>query len=68
MSNSFKVLPTEEIVRRPSSKKAAVAAAKTEAKTEAAPVAAKKKEAAKATPAKPRVATKQNGADKHAAQ
>ena len=64
--NSFKVLATEQIVRRPSSKKAP-SVPKTEAKKEAAPAVARKKEAAKAQ-AKPPVATKQKGADRHAAQ
>ena len=70
--NSFKVLPTEQIVRRPSSKKAAVKAeVKTEAKPEAAPVVpapvAGKKEAAKVASSIP-VPTKSKARDRHAAQ
>lgn len=70
--NSFKVLATEQIVRRPTSKKAAVKAeVKTEAKPEAAPVVAApvagKKEAAKVPSSIP-VAPRKKARDVHAAQ
>jgi hypothetical protein len=51
--NSFKVLPTDQIVRRPSSKKTAVAAP-----AHVAPAQEEGKKKAAATPSKPPVATK----------
>jgi hypothetical protein len=62
VENSFKVLSDKDIVRRPSSKKAAAPAPKTEAKTEAKPEA--KKEPAK-SPSKPPVAPKSKAIDRH---
>ena len=78
-ANSFKVLKTEEIVRRPGGKKPAVAAlAPVPAPAEAKPVAGTgrkeatgKKEAAKKPTGKASqipVATKQKANDRHAAQ
>jgi hypothetical protein len=70
--NSFKVLADKDIVRRPTSKKAATpkaeakAEVKTEAKPEAAPVVAKKK-AAKTASQIP-VAPRKKGADARASQ
>ena len=67
--NSFKVLGDKEIVRRPT--KAKVSAPKpTEPVVAATPAtpAAGKKARAKATPAKPPVATKRATADRHASQ
>jgi hypothetical protein len=70
--NSFKVLADKNIVRRPTSKKAATpkaeakAEVKTEAKPEAAPVVAKKK-AAKTASQIP-VAPRKKGADARASQ
>jgi hypothetical protein len=69
--NSFKVLPTEQIVRRPT--KAKVAAPKAETKpvavaaTPAAPKKAEKEKAVKAA-SKPPVAPKSKANDRHAAQ
>jgi len=62
--NSFKVLPTDQIVRRPSNKKVAVAApapaVAAPVKAEAKPVVTDKKKTAKSI--KPPVAPKQKGA------
>jgi hypothetical protein len=68
--NSFKVLGDKEIVRRPTKAKAKVAAPKPTEPVVAAPAApaAGKKARAKATPAKPPVATKRATADRHASQ
>ena len=70
-ANSFKVLKTEEIVRRPTSKKAPAPtpeAPKVETATKPATTkkaAAAKKEAAKAAQAKPPVIAKQKARDAH---
>ena len=65
--NQFKVLPTEQIVRRPTKAKAAPAGKpETTPATPVAAPAAEKKEAVKATPAKPPVAPKKATADRHA--
>jgi hypothetical protein len=68
--NSFKVLPTEQIVRRPGGKKAAPAEAKPAVKAEAAPVATtgKKKAAKSRTSLKPPVVAKQKARDTHVSQ
>jgi hypothetical protein len=67
--NSFKVLADKEIVRRPSTRKAAVVppAAPETKPVAATPAASGKKEAAKTTPAKPPATPKSKGADRHAA-
>jgi hypothetical protein len=73
--NSFKRLPTDQVVRRPSTRKTAVAppaTPETPAPVAAAPAPAAtpagKKKAAKATPAKPPAAPKQKANHRQAAQ
>src|SRR4029077_892586 len=60
--NSFKVLPTEQIVRRPASKKKAVASAPATPVAEVKPTEEKKKAAASTSAKQPPVATKRLGA------
>jgi len=68
--NSFKVLPTEQIVRRPGGKKVAPAEAKPAVKAEPAPVATtgKKKAAKSKTSLKPPVVAKQKANLRQATQ